>query len=117
MATKTRAEMIAWTLENIGVKASTVTARAEDDTKAGRALDSLYARLRKEGLAPYATSAFPDWAQQPFVDLLSLDLAPIYSLQPGRVQVISDAASRGRIELAKQVAGMKHPRRVRATYY
>ena len=117
MATKTRAEMISWVLENIGIKAATVTARDEDSTKAGRAIDALFERHRKDGLAPYATSAFPEWAQQPFVDLASRDLLPIYRIGGEMAKLIMAAAERGQMELHKQVAGVKHPRRVTATYY
>lgn len=117
MATKTRAEMINWVLEHLGVKAATATVTAEDSTAAGRVIDSVHARLRREGLAPFATSAFPEWAQQPFVDIVAPELAGTYLIGGERLQRLEIGREHGRREIARQVASMKHPIRTKGFYF
>ncbi len=117
MADKTRAEMISFVLEYIGVKAANVSARTEDSTLAGTVIDSLHSRLRKEGLAPFLTSEFPAWAQVPFAEIAGAELAPAFRIGGEMFAALIAAREHGYRELQKQVAGYRHPVTIKTNYY
>lgn len=117
MATKTRAEMISFMLEHIGVRAANQSARAEDSTLAGTVLDSLHTRLRKEGLAPYATSAFPEWAQIPFAEVAGPELAPSFRIGGEAYAVLEQRAAHGYREMQRQTSGYRHPIPIKGSYF
>jgi hypothetical protein len=107
MADMTRAEMIDFVLEHLGVKAASQTARAEDQITAGKAIDSLHSRLQKKGLASFLISAFPDWAQMPFAQCVAVELATPFKLPMESRQQFEADAPRGLKELAEQAQGKK----------
>lgn len=117
MSDKTRTQMIAFVLEHIGVKAANVAAKSEDSNYAATIIDSLYSRLRKEGLVPFDDDAYPDWAQIPFAELAGPELAPAFRIGGEPLAVLMQAREHGRREIQRQVAGFRHPLPIRATYF
>ena len=117
MATKTRAEMIDLTLERLGVKAATVAATAEQSTAAGRVLDSLHSRLRKEELAPFALALTEEWAWIPLADIAAYELAPDYRITGQALADLRANEQRGREELSRQTAGKKQPVKARLRFF
>ncbi len=96
--------MVGMCLERLGVLAAGQSVSANDLAAVGPVLDSLHDQLRKKGLAPFATSAFPMWAQQPFTKALAEEVGPIFGrMQPGGREV-------GEKELAEQLSGKRHAR-------
>ncbi len=117
MADWTRANLIDRALEHIGVLAAGATVASADSTRAGEAIDSAHERLRKFGLAPFATSAIPPWAQMAFRDYVAGDLAQLFGLSGQRLMEFKSAATRAEFELARQVSGYKHKKRVTPDWY
>lgn len=109
MATLTRIQIADRALEALGVKAAGVSAIAEDANFAREKVDAVHARLRKEGLAPYATSAIPEWAQTAFIDLVASDMAATFGVSGIRLQALGINQADARRELARQVAALKQP--------
>lgn len=104
-------------LEHLGVLAAGETAATVDQTWVDEAIDAAHERLRKFGLVPFATSAIPSWAQIPLRDVVAGDVAQSYGMSAQRLLEFKQAAIVGERELARQVAGMKHPLRVKAEYF
>jgi len=118
MSTKTQAEMAALVLEALGAKAAGQAASAEDTATASDAVASAYYRLRYEGKAPYAITAFPEWAWTPVRDFVARDLVNVFGIQGERLQGIFAAATRADRDLAAQAAGLHDPRvAVAPNYY
>ena len=110
MATKTRSQMVDLTLQRLGVLAAGQNATAADSALVGSVVDSIHDQLRKRGLAPFATSAFPSWAQAPFAKILAEEVAPYFGKQmPGRQD--------GERDLAEQMSAKVHPRPVEFKAY
>lgn len=112
MATKTRAQMIDHVLQRISVLAAGQSATADDSALVGPILDSLHDTLRARGLAPFATSAFPMWAQEAFTKILSSEIAPYFGVQPS----VSDVRD-GESELRRQLKTHNRGNPVNAKYY
>jgi hypothetical protein len=111
MATKTRAEMIDFTLQYLGVLGAGQSANANDAAVVGSVIDAVHPELRKAGLASFATSAFPDWAWLGFVKAISEEAAPFFGLaRPGFRRA-------GERELARQMEAKKHEHAIEAEYY
>jgi hypothetical protein len=104
MATKTRAEMVDWTLEVLGVKPAGQSASAEDADLVGRYFDTTYASLRKLGVAPFGTSAVPEWAQASFAHIVAADMTNHYGITGERLADLKSAAAKGRRDLTEQCA-------------
>lgn len=117
MATKLRAEMITMLLEHIGVKAAGQSARAEDEATAGVIVDSVYARLRKLNLANYATSAFPEWAQMPFIEVAAAECGSPFRLPSELMMKLDADREHGYRELYIQMQGRHHRAPTVARYY
>lgn len=113
MADLTKAQLRSRVLEHLGVLAAGQSATAEDAALVDEAIDSAHERLRKFGLAPFATSAIPPWAQVPLRDYVAGDV--------GRAFGFGDNFKAGQVlaerELARQVAGYRHPVRIKADYF
>ena len=113
MATLTKAEIRDRVLEHLGVLGAGQSASAEDAAVVEEAIDAAHDQLRKFGLAPYATTAVPEWAQP----LLRDYVAGIV----GHAFGFGDAHLGGKAlaerEMARQVALQKFPLRVKAQYY
>jgi hypothetical protein len=105
MATKSRAEMIVDILENLRVLAAGQSASAEDETITGSALDSVHDDLVREGLAPYALSAVPEWAQIPLTDVVSFKLCKKFGVVGVARQEFAQDAEAGRDEMKKNTTG------------
>lgn len=106
MATMTKAEIAARALEALGVKAASQSTNALDGARAEEAVDAVHARLRKEGLAPFATSAVPEWAQSQLINIVAMDLVPAFGVGGLRLQLVASAAQQGRADLVSQCAAM-----------
>lgn len=104
--------MIEKVLLRLGVLAAGQTASAEDSTLVGGVLDSLVSQYRHRGLAPFATSAFPEWAQEPFAKIISADAGPYF----GKYEMQAERKV-GERELAEQMQGKRHGARIKARYY
>ncbi len=117
MADIAKAAMRNRVLEHLGVLAAGETAATVDQTWVDEAIDSVHDRMRKFGLAPYPTSAFPSWAQIPFRDVVSGDVAQSYGMSGQRLLDFKQGAKDGERELARQVAGMKPCLPIRGKYF
>jgi hypothetical protein len=104
-------------LEHLGVLAAGETAATVDQAWVDEAIDAAHDRLRKFGLVPFATSAIPSWAQIPLRDIVAGDVASSYGMSGQRLMEFKQGAVVGERELARQVAGFKHPLRVAAEYF
>jgi hypothetical protein len=113
MATLTKAELRDRVLTHMGILAAGQSASAEDAAIVEEAIDAAHSQLRKFGLVPFATSAVPEWAQAQLRDYVAGIVGPSFGF--------GDAFYAGKMvaerELARQVAGKKHPLRVRAEYF
>ena len=99
MATKTRAEMIKKVLQRLGVVSASGSVDAKDSGLVGPILDSLHSRYLKRRLVNFATTAFPEWSQEPFTMCLEEEVAPYYGLvRDGRKRI-------GELELAADMQG------------
>jgi len=117
MATLTRAQIVALALEAVGVKPAGVAASGEDTLLGERAFDSAYNRLRKFGLAPFDTATVPEWAWSPLTNTIAADLAPRIGITGNRLNEWIGLGRAGERELARQVAGYRHPIAIRADYF
>lgn len=117
MATLTRANIIDRALEALGVKAAGETAATNDTTRVGEAFDTIYDQIHKESLAPFATSAVPEWAQSALIHMTALESAASFGVSGDLLQSILMLARKGRQDLATQVAAVKQPVPVRVDYY
>lgn len=110
MATKTRAEMITHALRRMGIVGVGGAASAADSELVGAILDTKHAQYRKRGLANFATSAFPEWAQEPFAKVIAHDAAPHFGkalpVNPATGETLGEEGDR---ELAVQMQGRRHP--------
>lgn len=99
--------MITKSLQRLGVLGQSGTASGYLVDLVGPIVDSLHHQLRKDGLAPYATSAFPEWAQEPFAKAMEEEAGPYF----GKPRAGMRAA--GEREMAKQMQAKRHPRPIR----
>jgi hypothetical protein len=118
VAALTKAELRARVLEHLGVVGAGQSAAAEDAALVDEAIDAAHDRLRKLGLAPFATSAIPSWAQVPLRNYVAVDVSPSFGVSvqrlPNGESPEQHAAER---ELGRQVAGYRHPIPIKADYY
>lgn len=108
----TRAEMITKVLRRLGVLAVGQSVAAADSALVGETLDTAHTNYRKRGLANFATSAFPEWAQEPFAKIIADQVAPYFGLSS---EVRKLEAREGDRELAEQMQGRRHAVPVRFT--
>jgi hypothetical protein len=112
MATLTQSQMADRACEALGVKNPVDSLSAEDSNRAQEAVLSAWYRLRKEGLAPFAVSAVPEWAQTAMAHIVAQDLMAVFGVSGERAQLIMQLAQQGRVELARGAQGKKLPVRV-----
>lgn len=117
MATLTRINIADRALEVLGVKAAGVSAVAEDGNAALEKTDAVYARLRAEGLAPFALSAVPEYAQTQVIHLVASDLAPMFGVSGERLQSLGINEMKARRELATQVAVGRAPTPIKPEWF
>ena len=104
-------------LEHLGVLAAGETPAVVDQAWVEEAIDAAHDRLRKFGLAPFALAAIPSWAQIHLRDIVAGDVAQSYGMSGQRLIEFKQGAGVAERELARQVSGMKQPRRVEADYF
>lgn len=117
MADINKAAMRSRVLEHLGVIAAGETPATADQTWVDEAIDAAHERLRKLGYAPFATSAFPSWAQIPFRDVVAGDVAQSYGMSGQRLLEFKQGARDGVTELAKQVAGYRHNLTIKGSFF
>jgi hypothetical protein len=105
VATLNRAQMIDKVLQRLGVLGGGQAATAEDAALVGPVLDTVHTQRRKRGLANFATSAFPEWAQEPFAKVIAREAGPYFGL---RSEELDADAREGELELAAQMQGRRH---------
>lgn len=115
MANKTRAEMIDKVLQRLRVLGAGQSANANDAAIVGDVLDSVHSCYAHRGMAPFATSAFPDWSQEAFAKLIAKDAAAYFGL--GNDGAIRADAAEAERELTEQVARNRHSLPVRFRSY
>ena len=116
MATLTRVQIADRALEALNVKAAGNSAVAEDGNLATEKTDAVYARLRREGLAPFSLSAVPEWAQTQLVNLVASDMAPSFGVSAETLMGLGINAMMARKELALQVSNAAAPNPVRVEF-
>jgi hypothetical protein len=103
-------------LERLGVLAAGETPASADQTYVEEMIDAAHEELRKKGLAPYLTSAFPSWAQISFRNWCVAECGPAYG-KPWGEDEIDRRKMLAERRLSQQCAVRKQPRRTRAVYY
>jgi hypothetical protein len=109
MATLTKAQLSARVLEHLGVKSAANAANGHDDATVQEAIDAAHAKLRRFGLAPFATSAIPEWAQIPLRDYVTGDVAQGFGMSGQRLMEFKAAAQAAERELYRQTSGTRQP--------
>jgi hypothetical protein len=104
-------------LEHLGVLAAGETAATADATLVDELIDAAHERLRKLGLVPFATSAVPSWAQSALKEVVARDAGPAFGMSGQRLLELEQGARMAERELARQVAGFKHPLPIVAEYF
>lgn len=118
MATKTRIELAAMTLEALGVKAAGQSASAEDTATVVTAIDGILSRLKRDERAPFAVDSVPDWAWAPLRDMAAYAVRSDFGLTGERLGEVLRSNAEARSEWYKQTAGKHDPRiRARARYF
>lgn len=117
MSDLTKAQLAAWVLEHLGIKSATDSADAADQARVEETIDVKHDQLRKRGLAPFATSAIEEWAQTPLRDIVAADVAQTFGISGQRLLEFKAAGKEGERELARQVAGFRHPMPIQADYF
>lgn len=104
MATKTRLQMIDWSLEVVGAKPAGQSASAESADVAGRYYDAAYSRLRKRGLAPFDSNAVPEWAWAPLAHYVARDCSTTFGVQGEQLTKLESEARWAERELTEQAS-------------
>lgn len=117
MATLTKAQLADRALQVLGILPAGDSSSTEDSNRAQESVDSIYYMLRKEGLAPFQVSAWPEWAQSAAAHLVALELAPTFGVTGQRLDAIATLASKGRQDLATQLFGKRNPAPIRTEYF
>ncbi len=112
MADIAKAALRSRVLEHLGIIAAGATPASADQTLVDEEIDASHSRLRKFGLVTFPTSAIPDWAQQQLCDYVAYYVAPKYGISGQRLIELSARATKAEFDLARQVSGYKHPKRV-----
>lgn len=113
MADLTKAQFRDRVLEHMGILAAGQSASAEDAEIVEEAIDSAHDQLRKFGLAPFATSAIPAWAQPGLRSYVCDLVGPTF----GFGGAFAGGRDAGRKELADQVAITAPPIAIEADYF
>lgn len=111
MATLTRLQMVDKVMRRLGVLGAGQSAGANDAAEVGQVLDNLHDEYRALGLAPFATSAFPTWAQEPFAKIIGEDAAPYFGLNR------QGWKDQGQRDLTKQLRTHNKGNPIRAKYF
>lgn len=117
MADITKATLRRKVLEHLIVIAAGETPATADQTLVDDAIDAAHERLRKFGLAPFETSAIPSWAQMQLRDIVAADVAQTFGKSGQTLIEYKAAAEIGERELARQLAGHKHPIPIEVEYF
>lgn len=122
MANWTKAELSARVLKYLNVVGAGQTATADDDTATQETIDSVYKRLRKLGLAPFATSAIPEYAQNGLRKIVAYEVAPLFGISQATLVSQTRKGPRtikeeGEDEIRQYLAGPKHPVPIRTEYF
>lgn len=117
MADITEANLSDRVLQHLGILAAGATAASADTTLVEEEIQATWSRLRKFGLAPFALSAIPDWAQQQLCDLVAYECAPKYGITGQRFLELAERARVAEFDLNRQLSGFKHKRRTHAEYF
>jgi len=104
MATWTKATLATRTLEHMGLIGEGQSASSEQQNRTEDLIDSIYPQLRKIGLAPFPTTAIPEYAQQPLIKIIAGDLAFRYGFSGQRLIEWVQGKEEGRRELQRQLA-------------
>jgi hypothetical protein len=113
VATLTKAELRDRVLEHMGILAAGQSASSEDAVLVEEAIDSAHAQLRKFGLAPFATSAIPAWAQPMLRDYVAGIVGPSFGFG-ALYEAAKDEAEK---DLSRQLSSGVQPLAVKAEYY
>ena len=110
MATKTKADLAEDILRHLGVLAVGQSASAEDGTLTEEAIDSVYKRVYRDGLAPYPLTAIPEWAQDLLRNSVAGTLCGAFGITgPQRSEYQSDGI-RAEREMCRQTSAKYDPR-------
>ena len=104
MANLTKAQLANRVLERLGVKPASQAALAVDALLVQEKVDAAHAELEKEGLAPFATSAIPEWAQEGLEEYVAASVSEYFGRPTNKP--LAQRAARSR--LATQIAGFNH---------
>jgi len=117
MATLTLSQEADLALEVMGVKAVTQNSSSADNAAAQKAVNAVYLSERRNGLCPFASTAFPEWAQYPVAYMAAVLLSGTYGISGDSLQKIMALAAGGRGQLVEQMRGKIHPVPVKMEYF
>lgn len=105
MAAWTRTDLINRALELVGAKPGGQSASSEDVNLAGDVVDSVFDQLRYEGLADFAISSIPEYAQRPLSKIVACELASDFDVSQAKYARLEVQKASGRRELETQAEG------------
>lgn len=94
-----------WILENLGVKPVGVAATGADAALCTKALEGFFYEKRGRLKAPFAITSWPEWVQQPTVDIVSFRLANAFGVPSEMYQRLRDAWKLSKRRLDAQLDG------------
>jgi hypothetical protein len=104
MAVWTKADLADRVLENLGVKPASQSASAEDAARVSEIIESVHQRLMNRGLAPFASTATPEWAHVSMRDIVSADCASLFGISGEPLARLISASQTAAIEMARYVS-------------
>ena len=113
MATWTAAELRNAVLTRLGITQAGQSASAEDAAVVDTAYTSIYARLRRLGVATWGKGSIEEGAQQPLSKYLASEVAPQFGFSGQALAEKEKHGEDGWRELLQMSAGSKQPRRVK----
>jgi hypothetical protein len=114
VATWTAAQLADGTLRALGIVGAGQVASAEDTALVAAAYVSAYPRLRRLGLAPWASATISEEAQQPLAKHLAGEVAVAFGFTGDRLAALKMEAASGWAQLQEVAAGDRHmaPKRI-----
>lgn len=117
MATWTKAQWATASLRRLGITSAGNPAPAAQQLLAESKADSLFQRLRRKGLAPFAVATIPEGAQDPLEAILAESMASTFGISGERLALVKGEAKEARKELAAYLASDPNSLPTEVDYY
>lgn len=117
MATWTGTELRNAVLRRLGITGAGQSPAAEDASVVDGAWMSIYPQLRRKGLAPWASDAISEEAQEPLTKYVAAEVAPQFGLTGQRLAEVRQEGLGGHRQLEEQYAGDRTALTIRPRYF